>query len=274
MKRTHQTIQRLYWIDAALRGGGYPNATDLSADLGVSPKTILKDMGRLRDQFRAPLTYDPAQRGFAYRRSFRPNLPMLPAEEIIDLARALRRRGEIEGTALEKTLLRLLDALLPLLPAATARQRISAGTRGTAAETGKQGLPGTAAPAEARLSASARGGRARARKRLLGTTARKAGATDAPLVAVSLRFDRVAGPEILEAGLLRREEVQLLTDGGFETTLTTRDPDALLLELLRWAPNFEIGGPAWVRRRLPTLLRRLLKQTEGKRKRKRLSRSR
>lgn len=267
MKRSHQAIERLYWIDAALHWGEHPNATGLSHDLGVSPDTILRDLSRLRDEFRAPISYDPAQRGFAYRRAFRPDLPLLPAEETAALARALRGRGVIEGTALERALLRHLDALLPLIPPHTARERLSATKTGTSGRDRGR----TAVPAEARLTTSALGaGRAQARRRLRGAAA-SGRATEEPRVPVVLRFDKVAGPEILRAGLLLREEVQLLTDGGFETTVTTRDPDALLLELLRWAPNFEIGSPAWVRRRLPIILRRLLKQAERRPKRRRRS---
>lgn len=242
MNRAQRAIARLYWIDSALQRGGFPNAQQISRELGVSPDTILRDIARLRDEYRAPLTYDPAERGFAYRRAYRPDLPRLSAEETLALAQAARRTGSIAGTSLEQALLGLLDDLVLLLPEKTAQEQIDA-------------------------ARSKRPPAATARRRLRGTGSGAAAGSAA--IAVTLRFDRVAGPEILKAGLLRREEVQLLTDGGFETTLETRDADALLLELLRWSPNFEITSPAWVRRRRTTLLRRLLRQSETPPRRRR-----
>ena len=259
MKRAQRAIARLYWIDVALQRGGFPNAHQLAQELGVSSGTILRDLARLREEYRAPLTYDPAEHGFAYRRAYRPALPRFSAEETVELARTAHRAGSISGTALERALFGLLDDLVALLPEQSAHEHLDA------ARAKRRSAPASS-PAEERLSPAARSARTRARQRLRGTGG---GATPgSAAIPVTLRFDQVAGPEILKAGLLRRGEVQLLTDGGFETTLETRDADALLLELLRWSPNFEISAPAWVRRRRTTLLRRLLHQSEKQTRRK------
>lgn len=252
MQRNHRAIARLYWIDAAIQRGEHPNATGLARDLGVSPSTVLTDLGRLREEFRAPITYDPVRRGFAYRRRFIPDLPRIDAGEAIDLARALTRSGSITGSALQRSLAALLDSIAELLP--------DLETAGSPNATAPEA---THSSAEERLSlGSHAAARNQARARIRGGASAP---NDAP-ISVTLRFDSTAGPEILRAGLLRREEVQFLTDGGLETTLMTRDPDALLLELVRWAPNFEVKTPPWMRRRLTVLLRRLLKQAERRSK--------
>ncbi|MCK4302696.1 MAG: WYL domain-containing protein [Candidatus Eisenbacteria sp.] len=261
-------LRRFYWIDAALQGGEFPSAPVLARDLGVSPGTIHRDVQSLRSKFRAPITFSPTQRGYAYGRPFRPSLPDLPAEESIGMARNLLRRGEIGESALGESLQRLLQQISHLLPVVPphpaadhpaadhpaadhpaadhpAADHPAAGTRArTASKTPARGI-GSRRPSTARRPA----------KRDSDGQSGEAGP-----VTILLRFDRTVAPEVLRAGLFHHSEIQLLTDGGIEATATADDPDSFLLDLLRWAPNFEIAGPPWIRRRLPQLLRRLLKQ--------------
>jgi len=247
MKRAHETLRRLYWIDAALRDEEKPGATRLAADLGVSRGTICRDMARLRDEFKAPIIFDPSTKIFVYGRAFVPELPDLPFDEALALGRALRRRASLAGTALEMSL-----------------RRQTAGVQALLAAPAPASAPGpTPAPRPAGFAAST-GRRARAR---LGERIGPGTPADEPL-AIKLRFDASVVSELLEQGFLRRRDVQLLTDGGVEAEVTTRDPDALLLDLLRWAPHFEIAGPAWIRRRLPALLRGLLRRWEPRRPRR------
>jgi predicted DNA-binding transcriptional regulator YafY len=250
MNAARQAIRRLYWIDAILQRGDRPNAPGLAKELGVSRSTIHRDLATLRDEFKTPLLYDPEVGGFLYGHPCRPELPPLSAEEAMELAHALRKTGEIAGTALEHALVALRDRLHQLLTGAIPGAPVATSTE-TAEPNGELGrarrLTGAGRPARTRDDRT-------------------------PVTTVVVRFDATAGADLLHAGLLRREEAQLLTDGGVETTLTTRDPDALLLDLLPWAPHFEIGGPAWVRRRLPVLLRRLLRHWDRRPRKKTRSR--
>lgn len=247
MSPARLAIRRLYWIDVILQRGDRPNAPRLARELDVSRSTVHRDMAILRDDFKAPVTYDPEVGGFLYGHPCRPNLPGLTAEEALELARALRKSGEIAGTALEHELLRLRERLRQFLPepAGDDAPRSAEDPSDPTPELGRA----------RRLAPNGRSGRGREER--------------APATAVLVRFDPPAGADLLRTGLLRREEVQLLTDGGLETTLTTRDPDALLLDLLPWAPHFEIASPAWVRRRLPVLLRRLLRHWDRRPARRR-----
>ena len=44
--------------------GKPPNCTDFTAELGVSRRTVARDLDFLRDEERAPLEYDDARHGF------------------------------------------------------------------------------------------------------------------------------------------------------------------------------------------------------------------
>jgi len=253
MQRARAAIRRLYWIDAHLQNEACPNAAHLGRDLGVARGTIHRDLARLRDEFKAPVIYDPSAGAFYYGHPFRPDLPDLPVEEALELGRLLQRSCRLAGTALAASLLRHHDRLLPFLPAAD-------GPRGADAD-----AAAPAATARPRGGADPSPGQTRGRStshHRLGRFVRPVHGRTGDPVAVRLRFDAAAGDRLLRGGFLLREDVQLLTDGGLEASVTTRDPDALLLELLRWAPHFEIAAPAWIRRRLPTLLRSLLRYWE------------
>src|SRR4030042_189091 len=160
MSRVQAQLRRLYWIDAALQQGDYPNGPALAREMSISAGTLHHDLRILREKYRAPLTYDPTRGGFGYGHPFRPELPPLPLEDAIELA-AARRRGDAGGTRAKE-----------------------------------QG--------------------------------------DA--VSIRLRFDPAGARSALDSGLFAPREVQLLTGGGFEATVTTSDPATFLLRLLPWAP--------------------------------------
>jgi len=245
MKRARQALRRLYWIDAALQRQAIPNAVDLAAELGVSSGTIRSDIARLRERFKAPVIFDPSLGGYYYGKAFTPALPDLPAEDALALAEVLGRRGPLAGSALLDSLDRLAARLRALLPGAAP---ISPAV---------EVAPAPPAPPRRPRAHRRLGARVRAhRDRAVGP------------VTLQLRFDRSVVAELLDEGFLRRKDVQFLTDGGIEAAVKAEDPEALLLDLLRWAPHFEIAHPAWVRRRLPMLLHRLLRYWEPRRRRR------
>ena len=259
MKRSVLQIRRLYWIDAALRRGEFPTTAGLARELGISRGTVYRDLQALRIRYKAPITFDPSRGGYAYGRAFRPDLPHLSAEEAIELAQGIFKRGPIPDSALAQGLMLLLRQVAHLLPNVGESPAGASGTeKAPVAASGASGWRDSARGSGAATGASAGARRPRSR------------------VTVHLRFDQSVAREVLQSGLFRKGEVQLLTDGGVEAAVTTRDPEPLLFDLLRWAPHFEVAGPPWVRRRLPQILRRLLRQMEARkttrRRRKKVSR--
>ena len=286
MKRARQQLRRLYWIDAALQRQPGPNAAGLAGDLGVSRETIYRDLQVLRTDYRAPLRFDPTQRAYGYARPYRPNLPALPAEEALGLARNLVKQGEIRESALAECLQHFTEQFADLFPGkpppdtapprAAPSSRLLADTASAGAVPASEPSAGTSSPARQAPGSSL--------PLPLGMSLRRyreqqpPGRAKRPKAArestpVLLRFDRSVAREVLASGLFDRNQMQILTDGGLEAQIAVADPDTLLLDLLHWAPNFEVVSPPWVRRRLPQLLRRLLRQLDARLRRSPAKRS-
>ncbi len=282
MKRARQQLRRLYWIDAALQRQPGPNAAGLARDLGVSRDTIYRDLQVLRTDYRAPLRFDPTQGIYGYARPYRPNLPALPAEEALRLARNLVKQGEIRESALAECLQHFTEQFADLFPGRPQAGASPADATSTSA-TLSSGLPADTASASAVPSSEPSASTSSPARQALGSSLplplgmslrryreqQPAGRAKRPKAArkstpVLLRFDRSVAREVLASGLFERNQMQLLTDGGLEAQIAVADPDTLLLDLLHWAPNFEVVSPPWVRRRLPQLLRRLLRQLDAR----------
>jgi len=248
MSRSQAQLRRLYWIDAALQQGDYPNGPALAREMSISAGTLHHDLRILREKYRAPLTYDPTRGGFGYGHPFRPELPPLPLEDAIELAAALLGRSRLGDCVLGDSLRRWRERLAELVP-------------------GPDGAPSPGPPAGGAAPGRVRPERAAARRRGDAGGARAKEQGDA--VSIRLRFDPAGARSALDSGLFAPREVQLLTGGGFEATVTTSDPDTFLLSLLQWAPHFAVAGPPWARQRLPQLLRRALRQIEGRKPQRR-----
>ena len=67
---THSMIERLIYIDYAIRNKMYPNSTKLSESLEVSISTISRDIEFLKDRMCAPIKYNYIKRGYFYDESF------------------------------------------------------------------------------------------------------------------------------------------------------------------------------------------------------------
>ena len=246
MKQTRHQLRRLYWIDVAFQWGNFPSAPLLARELGVSRGAIHRDLQTLRTEFHAPVAFDPTQSGYIYARDFRPDLPDLPAEEAIELAVILTRSGEIEDSALAASLHRLGSRVIQLLPRGMADELGNRTTAGEFSPSDSQPSSDTQPPEEPVAPAD--------------ELHPAADGEEAEPVEIQLRFDQTIAAQVLSAHIFRQNEVQYLTDGGIEVIITTRCPDEFLRSLLRWAPDFEVANPPWIRRKLPQLLQRILKQ--------------
>lgn len=63
---TRPQLYRFSYIDKMIKIGRYPNSRGLAEDLGVSRRTILRDVEFMRDSLCAPLEYCPKNRGYYY----------------------------------------------------------------------------------------------------------------------------------------------------------------------------------------------------------------
>ena len=67
---THTMIERLIYIDSAIRNNTYPNSTKLSKILEVSVPTISRDIEFLKDRLCAPIKYNYMKKGYFYDENF------------------------------------------------------------------------------------------------------------------------------------------------------------------------------------------------------------
>ncbi len=89
-------------IRQGTRKGGYPSASVLSKDLGVSTRTILRDLDLLRDDEHAPIEYDPSKKGFRLAdATWQLPAVQLSAGELFAFAIARKVIERFEGTPLE-----------------------------------------------------------------------------------------------------------------------------------------------------------------------------
>ena len=107
---------RLYEIDKLIAGGYYPNCVYLAEHLEVHKRTVERDIERLRDQFRAPIEYDPKRKGYYYSAPF--SLPAMKLQEGEAIAIFLGQKllAQCKGTSLEDSLKKAMLKIRLLLP--------------------------------------------------------------------------------------------------------------------------------------------------------------
>ena len=67
MQRVHvRAFARLQQLHEEIRAGHFPSVRDLAACVERHPRTILRDLKALREDFNAPLTYDSQRKGYRY----------------------------------------------------------------------------------------------------------------------------------------------------------------------------------------------------------------
>ena len=104
-------------IHAAVQSGEYPNASSLSDNLEVSPKTIQRDLEFMRDRLQLPLAYDNSRFGYYYTEPVDafPNL-QISEGELFALLIAEKALQQYRGTPFEKRLLGTFEKLTRSLP--------------------------------------------------------------------------------------------------------------------------------------------------------------
>lgn len=67
---TRSQMDRLFKINARIQEGRYPDCPKLVKELEVNRRTIMRDLGFLRDALGAPLEYDKTEKGYYFTEDF------------------------------------------------------------------------------------------------------------------------------------------------------------------------------------------------------------
>jgi predicted DNA-binding transcriptional regulator YafY len=111
--------RRLQTIHHAIKERKFPNASSLAAELGVSSKTVQRDLDYLRDELEAPIEFDRLENGYVYSR---PDfvLPFLPVDgkDLFSIGVAARFLDLFGGAPLGRDLKDCYERLAHLMPPA------------------------------------------------------------------------------------------------------------------------------------------------------------
>ena len=102
---TRRPLFRIYEIHAAVLSGSYPNCTALAEKLGVTRKTIQRDITFMRDELNLPIIYQDALHGYSYDKDVS-DFPVFQttAEELASLFLARNALESVRGTPLSDVL--------------------------------------------------------------------------------------------------------------------------------------------------------------------------
>lgn len=116
MKRSQ--VARVLAVLAEIRRGHYPSCARLAAAHGVTSRTILRDLDLLRDDWGAPLVYDPHRRGWCLvDPTWVPPVPTrLSAGEAMALLLGVGLLRSVAGAGLGEAFDSLREKLPTLLP--------------------------------------------------------------------------------------------------------------------------------------------------------------
>jgi predicted DNA-binding transcriptional regulator YafY len=110
-------LARIVTIDGAIRDGGWPNARTLGSLLEVSPRTVQRDIGFLRDRLHAPVHFDPARNGYCYTEpDYALPYHRLTEGDLLALFLGERLLLQYRGTPLEDQLQRAFAKIAEALP--------------------------------------------------------------------------------------------------------------------------------------------------------------
>src|SRR5207244_651899 len=97
--------ERLSQIDDWIRSGRYPNTRSMALKLGVTERTVARDLGFMKRQRRLPIEYDTRRYGFYYSKPVDgfSKAPMSEAD-IFAVMIAHKAIAQYHGTPFEKPL--------------------------------------------------------------------------------------------------------------------------------------------------------------------------
>ena len=110
-------INRILWIDEAIRSGTYPSIEELVRKTEVNERTIERDIEYLRDMYNAPIEYDRKKGGYYYSEpNFFIKSVILTEGELFSIALFDRLLEQYRNTPLETTLKQIFNKIVLSLP--------------------------------------------------------------------------------------------------------------------------------------------------------------
>ncbi|HNQ90994.1 MAG TPA: WYL domain-containing protein [Verrucomicrobiota bacterium] len=97
--------ERMMRIHERIQAGGYPNCVGMAKEMGVSLRTVKRDVEFMTERLKMPIEYDSRKYGFRYTRPVDrfPGLPITEAE-VFALLVAHKAIAQYRGTPFEKPL--------------------------------------------------------------------------------------------------------------------------------------------------------------------------
>ncbi|MDZ7292874.1 MAG: transcriptional regulator [candidate division KSB1 bacterium] len=112
-----QQLRRLAYIDLLLREERFPTAEGIADHFGCSPRTIERDMARLRDDFDAPIYFNYERCGYAYHDpTFSLPAIRMTQSELLAIFLAERILAQYANTALHNRLASAFRKIAMYLP--------------------------------------------------------------------------------------------------------------------------------------------------------------
>jgi predicted DNA-binding transcriptional regulator YafY len=110
--KTRRPLFRIYEIHAAIRGGSYPNCSQLAKQLAVQRKTIQRDITFMRDELKLPLVYEETLHGYYYDADVS-DFPVFQttSEELAGLFLARTALESVRGTPLAEVMQKVFAKL-------------------------------------------------------------------------------------------------------------------------------------------------------------------
>ncbi len=98
-------VERMFRLHEYIRQGGFHNCRSLGSELGVSAKTIQRDLDFMRDRLMMPIAYDESRHGYFYSQSVE-SLPGFEVGEgeMVSLLVIQKAMEQYRGTAFERPL--------------------------------------------------------------------------------------------------------------------------------------------------------------------------